>query len=229
VKVTLFIPTKNEVEGMKLIMPRIRKEWVDEILVVDGHSTDGTLEYCRQHGYRVIQQERPGLGGAYWTCFDHAQGDVIIAFSPDNNSIPELIPKMTEKIREGYDLVIASRYTLGAKSHDDTPITAFGNWMFTRLVNLLYGSHLTDVLVMYRAFRKELVSKLNLTRTTHPYFEQEMVIRCIKHGLKIAEIPGDEPKRIGGTPKMRVWYNGPVVLYGILKELFVHRVKKRKP
>ena len=223
VKTTLFIPTRNEIEGMKAVMPRIHRDWVDEILVVDGDSTDGTIEYCRQNGYPVIRQRGSGLAGAYWTCFDNATGDVIIAFSPDNNSVPELIPQMIQAIRDGADLVIASRYKDGAVSEDDGVVTGFGNWMFTRLVRQLYGGNVTDALVMYRAFKKELVTSLQLTRTDKPYFEQELVIRCLKHGLTIVEIPGDEPKRIGGVRKMRVWYNGSVVLYGILKELFVHR------
>jgi len=225
-KTTLFIPTRNEVEGMRAIMPRIRREWVDEILVVDGSSTDGTVEYCKEHGYNVIPQRGAGLAGAYWTCFDEATGDVIIPFSPDNNSIPELIPALIQEIRNGADLVIASRYRAGANSKDDDTVTAFGNWMFTRLVRLLYGGNVTDALVMYRAFRKELVTRLELTRSNEAYFEQELVIRCLKHGLKIVEIPGDEPPRIGGVRKMRVWRNGSVVLYGILKELFVHRVQR---
>jgi glycosyltransferase involved in cell wall biosynthesis len=226
-KFTLFIPTRDEVEGMRVIMPRIRRDWVDEILVVDGNSTDGTIEYCQKHGFKVIPQRGKGLAGAYWTCFDEAAGDVIIAFSPDNNSIPELIPVLIEQMRAGADLVIASRYKGDAKSEDDDAVTGFGNWMFTRLVRLLYGGNVTDVLVMYRAFPRELVTRLELTRSDKAYLEQELVIRCLKHGLKIVEIPGDEPKRIGGVRKMHALRNGTVVLYGVLKELFVHRVKHR--
>jgi hypothetical protein len=133
---------------------------------------------------------------------------------------------MVEKMREGNDLVIASRYKDGAKSEDDDTVTAFGNWMFTKMVKILFGGNVTDVLVMYRAFKKELVTKLDLTRSEHAYFEQELVIRALKLGLKVAEVPGDEPARIGGVRKMVVWYNGPMVLFGILRELFVFRVKK---
>ena len=96
-RTTLFIPTLNEIEGVKKIMPRIRKEWVDEIIVVDAHSTDGTPEYLRAQGYRVIDQTGTGLVGAYWDCLDVMAGDVLIAFSPDNNSVPELIPQMIQK------------------------------------------------------------------------------------------------------------------------------------
>jgi hypothetical protein len=120
---------------------------------------------------------------------------------------------------------VASRYLADATSEDDGAVTAFGNWMFTHLVNLLYGGHYTDVLVMYRAFRKDLVQRLDLTPGNHGYLELELMIRCLKHGIKVTEIPASEPKRIGGVRKMSVWRNGSIVVYAILKELFVHRVK----
>jgi glycosyltransferase involved in cell wall biosynthesis len=227
-KTTLFIPFLNEIEGLKLIMPRIQRDWVDEILFVDAHSTDGSREWLQERGYKVVQQEGRGLAMAYWTCFDVCQGDVIVAFSPDNNSVPEAIPQLIEKIREGYDMAIASRYLGTAKSEDDDTITGFGNRMFTWLINLIYGGRYTDSLVMYRAFRKDLVRQLDLTRSEHPLLELELVIRALKHGLKITEIPADEPKRIGGVRKMRIWYNGSAIVYVILKELFTHRVKKAR-
>ncbi len=225
-KTTLFIPTLNEIDGIKVIMPQVKQEWVDEIIFVDGNSTDGTPEWLRAHGYRVIPQKSRGLALAYWECFDAMSGDVVIVFTPDGNSIPETIPALVDKMKEGYDLVIASRYLGHAKSQDDDLITGFGNWMFTRLTNILFGTHYTDMLVSYRAFRISLLGSLNLSRSRHPVLEQELMIRAFKHGLKVTEIPADEPKRIGGVRKMRIGYNGLAVLYGILRELFVHRVKK---
>jgi glycosyltransferase involved in cell wall biosynthesis len=225
-KTTLFIPTLNEIDGIKVIMPQIKREWVDEIIFVDCKSTDGTPEWLREHGYRVITQQSRGLALAYWECFDAMSGDVIIVFTPDGNSIPETIPALVAKIKEGYDLVIASRYLGDAKSEDDDVITGFGNWMFTRLMNLLYGTRYTDVLVSYRAFRMSLVKTLNLTRSQHPFLEQELMVRAYRQGFRVTEIPADEPKRIGGVRKMKIVYNGLAVLVGILRELFVCRVKK---
>jgi len=227
-KTTLFIPTLNEIDGCKIIMPQIKREWVDEIIVIDCNSTDGTPEWLRENGYRVVQQKSKGLAMAYWECFDLMAGDVIIVFTPDGNSLPEMIPALIQKIKEGYDMVIASRYLGGAKSYDDDVITGFGNWMFTKMTNILFGSHYTDVLVCYRAFKLDLVKQLNLTKSVHPLLEQELVIRCIKHNLKVTEIGGDEPKRLGGVRKMKIIYNGTAVLIGILRELFVHRVKRPK-
>ena len=159
-------------------MPQIKREWVDEIIFVDCNSTDGTPEWLQAHGYRVITQKSRGLALAYWECFDAMSGDVIIVFTPDGNSMPETIPALVAKMKEGYDLVIASRYLGDAKSEDDDLITGFGNWMFTRMMNLLYGTRYTDVLVSYRAFKISLVKTLNLTRSQHPFLEQELMVRA---------------------------------------------------
>ncbi len=226
-KITLLIPTLNEVEGVKATMPRIKKDWVDEILVVDGNSTDGTREYLQEHSYNVITQKKPGIVAAWWEGFEAAKGDVIILFSPDNNSIPELIPALVDKIREGYDMAIASRYMKGAKSYDDSFFTGFGNFLFTRMViNTLFGAKYTDALVMYRAFKKELLTKLEMSNVKGPFFEAVLSIRCAKKKLKVAEIPGDEPQRIGDD-KSRAWPGlfgrwraGGYTLYGIMKEFF---------
>lgn len=220
-KFTLFVPVRNEVDGVKLIMPRIKKEWVDEIIVVDGDSTDGTREYLEENGYSVIRQKSKGLCGAYWECLEVSTGDIIIAFSPDNNSIPEMIPVLVSKMKEGYEMVISSRYLHGAKSYDDDIITAFGNKFFTKLVNILYGSKYTDVLVMFRAFRKDLFERLELNEKKHPVLEVLLCIRCAKRKLKVADIAGDEPKRIGGIRKMKPLYNGSMILYQIIKGIFI--------
>lgn len=220
-KTTLFIPARNEIDGIRTIMPRIKREWVDEIIIVDGNSTDGTRQYLEENGYFVIRQKTKGLCGAYWECLEVAKGDIIIAFSPDNNSIPELIPALIDKMKEGYDMVIVSRYINQAKSFDDDIITAFGNWMFTALINILFGASYTDALVMFRAFKRELVKKLELDIKNYPVLEIQLGIRCAKKKLKLGDIPGNEPKRIGGIRKNIPLYNGLCILFLIIREIFV--------
>ncbi|MFA5060291.1 MAG: glycosyltransferase [Candidatus Omnitrophota bacterium] len=233
-KVTLLIPTLNEVIGMKEIMPKIKKEWYDQLLIVDGKSTDGTIEYCKQMGYPVVIQQKKGMRNAYMESLPHITGDVILTFSPDGNSIPELIPVCIEKMKQGYDMVIVSRYAPGAKSEDDDPITGFGNWSFRTMIRLFFGGGMTDPMVIYRAYRKQLIYDLDLTKdssfekeeklfNTNISWEPLLSIRAAKRKLKIGEIPGDEPARVGGERKLQIWRWGACFLYEVIREIFVWR------
>ena len=234
-KVTLLIPTLNEVKGMRVIFPRIQPEWCDQIIVVDGGSTDGTVEYAiAQKKCEVILQKTKGVRRSYGDAMPHIRGDVVITFSPDGNCIPEAIPQLVEKMREGYDMVIASRYAKGASSEDDDPITGLGNWVFTRLINVLHGGHYSDAMGIYRAWKKELFTVLNMdkeegyrpekiTGVDGIGLEPLLSIRCAKRKLRVAEIPADEPKRIGGTRKMLPFRWGLALLVQTFRELYFWR------
>jgi glycosyltransferase involved in cell wall biosynthesis len=230
-KVTLIIFTLNELEGMKAIMPRIKKEWVDEILVSDGGSTDGTIEWAEQNGYNVYVQKREGIRHAYSEALPLIGGNVIITFSPDGNSIPELIPELVKKMNEGNDMVIASRYMGPAKSDDDGIITGLGNWFFTKSVNVLHGGSYTDAMVIYRAYRKQVFYDLELDMDdgykipekiffTNMGLEPLLSVRALKRKLKITEIPGDEPARIGGESKLQKFRWGAAYYFQFIWELF---------
>lgn len=220
-KITLFMPTLNEIEGMRAVIPRISKDWVDEILVVDGGSKDGTVEFARKEGFKIHRQQSKGITGAYAEAIRMAEGDVMIAFSPDGNSVPEAIPALIAKMKEGYDMVIASRYLPVAKSDDDSAVTAFGNWLFTKIINLLFGGKYTDTLVMFRAWRKDMIRQLP-EGVLRAGFEPLSSIRCAKRRLRVAEIPADEPPRIGGKRKMHPLLNGLDICKLIWMELFNH-------
>src|SRR5476649_1701873 len=173
-KVTLLIPTLNEAVGMRSIMPKVKKEWVDQILIVDGKSKDGTADIAREMGYDVVIQQTPGIRGAYMDALPFIKGDIILTFSPDGNSIPELIPVCIAKVKEGYDMVIVSRYAQGAKSYDDDMVTAFGNRLFTGCINLLHGAKYTDAMVIYRAYPKKLIYDLALDKDSSYSFEEKL-------------------------------------------------------
>ncbi|MDD5489577.1 MAG: glycosyltransferase family 2 protein [Candidatus Moranbacteria bacterium] len=233
-KTTLVIFTLNEVDGMKAIMPQIKKEWYDQLLVVDGGSTDGTLEYCREKGYPFIIQKQKGLRHAYVEALPHIQGDVMITFSPDGNSLAEKIPPLVEKMKEGYDMVIVSRYAEGAKSADDDFLTGFGNWMFTALINVCFRAKYTDSFVIFRAYKKNLIHDLDLDKDSTYTFEENLLhtkvgiepllsIRCAKRKLKVADIPGDEPKRLGGERKLQAFRWGAAYLIEIFRDIFYWR------
>ena len=228
-KVTLVIPTWNEIDGMREIMPKIDRDWVDQIIITDGGSTDGTIEYAREHGYQIHIQKQKGFRFCYFEILDMIEGDIVLTFSPDGNSIPELIPVLIEEMKQGYDMVIASRYKDDAKSEDDDIMTAFGNWLFTRTVNILHGGSYTDAMVIFRAYKKQLIYDLDLDKDssyTTPEFlfrcrlswEPLLSVRAAKRKLKVHEIPGDEPPRIGGERKLLVFQWGAGYYFQFLRE-----------
>lgn len=233
-KITLLIPTLNEIDGMKIVMPRIRREWCHQIIILDGGSTDGTIEYARKNGYFVHEQRRPGIRNAYCEVLPIIEGDVIITFSPDGNSIPELLPELIKKMQEGYDMVIVSRYLGHARSDDDDWITAFGNWLFTKTINVLHGGRYTDAMVIYRAYRTKLIYDLELNRdesyalaeklfNTNISWEPLLSVRAARRNLKVAEIPGDEPARIGGERKLQILRWGAAYYFQFFQEIFVRK------
>tara|TARA_B100000315_G_C14561597_1_gene580841 strand:- start:745 stop:1524 length:780 start_codon:yes stop_codon:yes gene_type:complete len=230
-KFTLVVMTLNEIEGMKVIMPKIQKEWIDQILIVDGGSTDGTIEWSEKQGYDIVRQTKTGLRHGYNEAIPHILGDYIITFSPDGNSIPELLPDLINKIKEGYDMVIVSRYLDDAKSEDDDIITSFGNWLFTTSINLFHGSRYTDAMVMYRGYKTKLLTDLDLDKEEGFSMAEKIVrtdigtepllsVRAAKRKIKIGEIPGDEPPRIGGERKLKIIQWGTAYYFQVLREIF---------
>lgn len=226
-KFTLIVMTLNEIEAMKVIMPRIDSSLFEQILVVDGGSTDGTVEWARENGYAVYEQKERGIRNGYLESWHLIEGDYVITFSPDGNSIPEKLPELIDKVKEGYDLVIASRYLGDASSEDDSLISGFGNWLFTGTVNFLFRAKYTDALVIYRAFDKNIIKYLGLDKDDDFTFvekvffnpsrtlswEPVLAVLAHKYGYKIGEIPASEPARIGGEAKVKyVQWGGAIYL-----------------
>lgn len=208
-KTTLVILTKNEIEGVTAVVPKIPREAVDEIIAVDGGSTDGTREAFESMGIKVLPQTSPGRGEAFRLAVEKSEGDVLIFFSPDGNEDPNDIPKFKKYFEEGADVVIASRMMKGAHNEEDEstfPIRKWVNQAFGLFANIFWnhsGKFVSDTINGYRAIRKEVFKELGLDGPGYT-IEYQMSIRSMKNRKKIAEFPTYESERIGpgGSPSM---------------------------
>jgi glycosyltransferase involved in cell wall biosynthesis len=232
--VAIFIPTLNEIDGIREILPRLSRDWYDELIVIDGGSTDGTVEYLKAEGVDVRQEEKRGIVNTYNQAFRATTSELFITLQGDGNCLVDLIPGLIEEAEKGYDIVFVSRYLPPAKSHDDSALTAIGNYVFTRIINLLFGARYTDALGGFRAYRRSAVLRMRLDIQpdadwlTRRYdllntWEIGGCARAAKLGLRTYEIPGDEPKRTGGESKVSIIRNGLMVISQILYELAIGR------
>jgi glycosyltransferase involved in cell wall biosynthesis len=216
--IALLLPTLNELKGLEAIVPFIDRSLVDDIIVVDGRSKDGTIEYAAAMGLTIVTQLRPGLQFAIFDVARALPHDYIIEFSPDGNCKVDQLPELIVKIREGYDHVVVSRYLDHAVSEDDHVITAFGNWMFSRLMRPLANFAITDALNIYRGYRRGILLDPDLEFYMRgPVLEPLITGMCALRGCTAAEIPGDEPVRIGGVTKRSILYNGSMILLMIFR------------
>jgi len=197
----VIITTLNEIDGVKELLPKIKKEWAEEWLVVDGNSNDGTIDQVKKLGFNIALQNKKGHGDAVARGVSDTKSEFIVYWGPDGNHELQEIPTLIEKIKEGFDQVIISRFGKTSVNLDAGHMDTFGNKMFTFLINMFFGGHLTDALNLSRIITRKSMLQLKfdaegLDSTT------QMSIRALKQKHKIIAITGNEGKRIGGKRKM---------------------------
>ncbi|MGA2628278.1 MAG: methyltransferase domain-containing protein [Candidatus Bathyarchaeia archaeon] len=196
---SLLIFTRNEIDGLKAIFPKIPLNSVDEIIAIDGKSTDGSVEFLQSKGICVITQAKMGRGNAAIEGMSRTSGDVVIFLSSDGNENPADIPELIKAMADA-DVAVASRFMKGRTTDDsDDPlrIRKCGNRLVTFLVNLIWHAGVTDSTNGLRAVRRTAWDQLGIDS---PYHETEfqMTIRAAKLGMRIREIPTVEGERVGG-------------------------------
>ena len=224
--ISVVIPTLNEAENLPHVLPRI-PDWIDEVLVVDGHSIDNTIEAARElrPDVRIVMQEGRGKGAALRSGFAAASGDIIVMLDADGSTDPAEIPAFVGALIAGADFAKGSRFVQGAGTADMPRYRRFGNWMFVKLVRLFFGGHYSDLCYGYNAFWKDVLPQLELDGDGFE-IETVMNVRALRAGLKVAEVPSFEAERVYGIGRLRAIPDGWRVLKTIFREFGRHIVQK---
>ncbi|HEX3974757.1 MAG TPA: glycosyltransferase family 2 protein [Solirubrobacteraceae bacterium] len=227
VSISAVIPTLNEAANLPHVFARI-PDCVDEVVIVDGRSTDDTIAVAQalMPSVRIVLQDGRGKGNALKCGFAAARGEIIVMLDADGSTDPAEIPAYVAPLLAGADFAKGSRFAEGGGSVDITPFRALGNRFLNGIVNVLYGTRYTDLCYGYNAFWKHVLPVMNVNCDG---FEVETLInvRVAKAGLEIAEVPSIEQERIHGVSKLHPIRDGLRVLRTILTERFVLAHKQR--
>jgi hypothetical protein len=216
--ISVVIPTRNEAHNIGWVLERIGPI-VDEIVIVDGLSEDGTVEAAIQVRPDSVIVNHPvaGKGEAVRAGFASATGDLIVILDADGSMDPAEIPDFVEELARGSDLVKGSRFLPGGGTTDMTLVRRFGNAVLVRLANLLLRTSHTELCYGYMAFRRSRLDELDL-RATGFEIETELVVKACRAGLAVTEIPSFESPRRYGTSNLNTFRDGWRVLRTLLRE-----------
>ncbi len=196
--VRIVIPALNEEKSIGKVIEGFKRLGYDNILVVDGHSTDRTREVAKEKGADVIIQSGKGKGQAIMEAFKFIDEDVAVLIDADASYLPEEVEKLLEPIRRGIaDHVVGNRFANFEKGAF-TKLNLIGNKILNLIFRLLYGISLHDILSGYRALTKEVYKEVDLEKTGFEV-ETELTVETISKGFKILEVPITYKKREGKT------------------------------
>lgn len=219
--VSVVIPTLNEEQNIPWVLRRMPK-YVDEVVIVDGRSTDNTVGVARavRDDIVVVDEQRKGKGVALRSGFAAATGDIIVMLDADGSMDPQEIGWFVSPLQHDYDFVKGSRYVTGGGSEDLTWLRRTGNRALTVLANTVLHSNYSDLCYGYIAFRRECVEILQLESDGFE-IETELIVRAARAGLRIAEVPSTELTRISGASNLQTFRDGWRVLETMARECIV--------
>jgi glycosyltransferase involved in cell wall biosynthesis len=233
------IPALNEAKNLELVLPAL-PDSLFEVVLVDGASTDGTIEVAKRlrPDVRAIRQSRTGKGNALACGFAACRGDIIVMLDADGSADPGEIARFVHVLLNGADFAKGSRFIKGGGSADLTRFRRLGNRFLMLLVNALCGTSYSDLCYGYNAFWADrCLGVLGLDwfspatlgndgRLWGDGFEIETLIniRVSAAGLRIAEVPSYEHRRLHGVSNLNAVRDGLRVLRTIFRE-----TGKRRP
>ena len=228
--ISIVIPAKNEERTIADIVKSVQ-QYSDDILVIDGSSADNTAEYAKAAGARVIDIPPIGKGNAICGSIEHIKNQITVFMDADGSHIAEDIPKLVEPILEGKaDHVSASRLLGGSDELHGTFDETFrlmGSSFITACINWKFKIKLSESQNGFRAIRTDVLRKLNLKEKITT-IEQEMIIKTLKLGYRMAEVPSHERRRFFGESNISLRKVSFRYVYSFIKYLFFTRAKRGK-
>ena len=230
--VCILIPTLNEEETIGEVISSFKRQGFDNILVIDGNSTDSTRAIAKRAGARVEIQRGKGKGAAVRQAFELIDSDIIVMIDGDGTYLPTEVQRLIEPIERGEaEHVIGNRFAYGGAF---AILHRLGNWFLNKIFSIGYGLELQDILSGYRAFTKEAVKKMTLRKEGFE-IEAEMTVESVKRGIKLKEVPISYRKRRGKSKLnffrdgMRITYtlyvlartHNPAFYFGIIGSAFI--------
>jgi glycosyltransferase involved in cell wall biosynthesis len=216
--VSVVVPALNEAPNLPYVLPLI-PDWITEVILVDGGSTDGTVEVAKAllPEIRIVNQSGRGKGNALRSGFSSATGDIIVMLDADGSTLPTEIPAFVGVLLAGADFAKGSRFSQGGGSEDISLFRRLGNQYFVVMARLLFGGRYTDLCYGYNAFWRRHLPILDLDADG---FEVEtmMNLRALQRGLKVVEVSSFEACRKFGKSRLRAVPDGLRVLRIVVRE-----------
>lgn len=222
---SVVIPTLNEADSIQYVLRRLSR--CDDIILVDGMSTDGTVGLARsiRPDVRVIQRPARGKGDALRAGFASATGDVVLIMDADGSMDPDEVEVFMAMLALGFDLVKGSRMACGGGSYDLTAVRQWGNTALCTLANVLFHTDWTDLCYGFLAFRRSCLPRLALTADGFE-IESQILGHAAVSGMRIAEVPSIEMPRHGGESHLKARRDGARILRAMLAARLAPRARR---
>jgi glycosyltransferase involved in cell wall biosynthesis len=217
-RISVIVPAMNEADNLPHVLPLI-PAWIDEIILVDGDSTDDTVSVAKRlvPGIVIVKQDRPGKGAALRCGFAAARGEIIVTLDADGSADPAEIPAFVGALLAGADFVKGSRFLQGGETIDMEWYRRLGNWGLLQLVRLRFGGRFTDLCYGYNAFWRDVLNVLDLDAADGFEIETAMNVQALRSKLRIHEVASTEARRVHGTSNLRTIPDGWRVLKTIVR------------